>query len=372
MNILIFSWRDPKHPLAGGAEQMVHEHAKGWVAAGHKVTLFASRFPKSKGKETLDGILIVRRGHQYIGVQFAAFYYYMRFKKETDLVVDQFHGLSFLTPLYVRKPKIALIHETARGIWFLNILSWPLNLIFGAIGYVIEPFIFLFYKNQIFITVSNSTKKELIRFGIPKKNIKVIFSGVILGNPPKIYSKHNSFTIIFLGVLSRDKGIEDALECFSILNLADSFNFWIVGKRQSGAFWKEIQKKVKKLNLNVKFFGFVTERKKYELLSKAHLLINPSFREGWGLVNIEANSVYTPVIAYNTVGLIDSVKHNYSGIICEKNTPSELAKEILKLLKDEKKYLKMQKSSYLWSKNFTWEKARKKSLNLIKKIANES
>jgi len=44
MNILVFSWRDPKHPLAGGAEQVMHEHMKGWVGAGHKVTLFTSHF----------------------------------------------------------------------------------------------------------------------------------------------------------------------------------------------------------------------------------------------------------------------------------------------------------------------------------------
>jgi len=34
MNILVFSWRDPKHPTAGGAEQVMHEHMKGWIAAG--------------------------------------------------------------------------------------------------------------------------------------------------------------------------------------------------------------------------------------------------------------------------------------------------------------------------------------------------
>jgi len=48
MNILVFSWRGPKHPLAGGAEQVDHEHQKGWIKGGNAVTLFTSSFPEAK------------------------------------------------------------------------------------------------------------------------------------------------------------------------------------------------------------------------------------------------------------------------------------------------------------------------------------
>ena len=44
MKILTTNWRDIKHPLAGGAEISTHEHAKGWVHAGHDVILFSSSF----------------------------------------------------------------------------------------------------------------------------------------------------------------------------------------------------------------------------------------------------------------------------------------------------------------------------------------
>ena len=78
MNILILSWRDPKHPLAGGAEQSVWEHAKGWHDAGNRVTWFSSRFRGSVATENIDGIKIVRNGYQYLGVQVAAVSYYFR------------------------------------------------------------------------------------------------------------------------------------------------------------------------------------------------------------------------------------------------------------------------------------------------------
>ena len=77
MNILIFSWRDLKHPTAGGAEQVMHEHMKGWVTAGNKVTLFSSRFPGSLGEESVDGIKLIHQGDQYVGVMLAALIYYL-------------------------------------------------------------------------------------------------------------------------------------------------------------------------------------------------------------------------------------------------------------------------------------------------------
>src|SRR3989339_1635231 len=103
MNILVFSWRDPKHPNRGGAEQVMHEHMKGWLEADHKVTLFSSEYPGSVSKEVLDGVRIVRGGSQYLGVQFEGFKYYLANKEQFDLVVDQFHGIPFFTPLYVKK-----------------------------------------------------------------------------------------------------------------------------------------------------------------------------------------------------------------------------------------------------------------------------
>jgi len=35
MKILIFSWRDIKHPEAGGSELYFHEIAKRWAKKGH-------------------------------------------------------------------------------------------------------------------------------------------------------------------------------------------------------------------------------------------------------------------------------------------------------------------------------------------------
>lgn len=378
MNILVFSWRDIKHPKAGGAEQVMHEHAKGWVKAGHKVVHFSSKMPELPKQEIIDGVEFKRAGYQYLGVVVAGFFYYLKNRK-FDVVIDEFHGVPFFTPLYVRKPRIAVIQEIARNVWFLNPLPWPLNWIIGLIGFLGEPFVFLFYRSTHFITGSESAKKEVIGFGIPEKNITVLPHGVII-DKSKIKNKQSLVlrtkkskikTIVYLGVLSKDKGIEDTIKCFSILGKTHpNWNFWVIGKPETVQFGEKIKRLVidLKLEKKIKFWGFVSQEKKFELLARSHILINLSIHEGWGLVNIEANSVGIPVVSYNSAGLVDSVKHGVSGIICQQNSPEKIAEIVKNLLEEKTNYHKLSKGAISWSKNFTWKKSRKLSLRLINNL----
>ena len=367
MNVLMLSWRDPKHPLAGGAEQVMHEHAKGWIQAGHKVTLFSSMFAGGKKEDELDSVKIIRKGFQLLGVQICAFFWYIKNKK-FDLVIDQFHGIPFFTPLYVNAPKLAVLQEVAKEVWFLNHLPKPLNWLVGGIGFIIEPFFFVPYKKVPFLVGSNSAKNDLVTIGINSKHITVIPHGVIT-EKIKNFPKEKKITILFLGALARDKGIEDALKTFSILKNKGTFQFWVIGKG-SEEYLSFLKKEAKCLEIeeSTTFWGFVSQTKKIELLKKAHILINPSIREGWGLVNIEANTMGTPVVAYNSPGLVDSVKHGVSGIICSQNTPTQMAKDVMKVL-EEKNYTLFSKNSIIWSENFSWGKASVSSLKLIERIS---
>lgn len=370
MNILVFSWRDPKHPLAGGAEQVMHEHMKGWIESGHHITLFVAKFPGCRSEEELDGVRIMRRSNRYLGVQLAGFLYYQKKKKSIDFVVDEFHGLPFFTPLYVRCPKLAVIQETARKVWFLNPLPLPINWFVGGIGFLIEPLVFLLYKATQFMTASESAKNDVIKMGIPSKNITLVPHGVILEKLSVLPPKEKIKTITYLGVLSKDKGIEDAINCFKILSDKGNFNFLVIGKPDTKKYGNYIEDLAKPLGNKIKFWGFVSQREKFELLSKSHVLINPSVHEGWGLVNIEANSVGTPVVAYSVAGSVDSVKDGHSGILCQENTPENMAEIVIKILDNEDMYQSLQKGAVSWSKNFSWEKSRKLSLELIKSLTN--
>lgn len=371
MNILILSWRGPGHPHAGGAEESTQQHAKGWVRAGHQVTLFTSYYPKAKQEEIIDGVKIKRYGSQIFGVHWKAFKWFVFKRSEKyDLVIDQFHGIPFFTPLYVRGKKLAFIHEVTKEVWSLNPWPWPFNLIPAFFGRVLEPLIFkLFYKKVPFMTVSQSTRKDLVKYGIPEGNIYVIHNGLDI---LKVKScPKETKTLIFLGALSKDKGIEDVLRAFSLINkTAAGFQFWIVGKGESN-YLQTLKSSAQKLKIDekTKFWGYVNEQKKYHLLARASILINPSVREGWGLVVLEAAAMGTPAVGYDVAGLRDSILDDITGVLCDPN-PNACAEAVLSLSNDREKYQKFQQNCISWSKKFNWEKSSKESLKLIEKLVN--
>ena len=143
-----------------------------------------------------------------------------------------------------------------------------------------------------------------------------------------------------------------------------------MGKKGSEKYYRYIKERVIKNRLDdkVKFWGYVSQPKKSELLARAHILINPSVREGWGLVNIEANAMGTPVIAYRSQGLVDSVREGESGLICSENTPEDMVDNVKKLFGDNLLYAKLQEGAKRWAGMFSWEKSKKQSLKMIENI----
>lgn len=363
MNILILNWRDIKHPQAGGAEISTHEYAKRWVKDRHTVTQFSSAVLGEKEKEKIDGVQIIRRGNKYTVHLHAFFYYLFYLRNSVDIVVDEFHAIPFFTPLYVRVKKIAFIHETTEEIWFRN-SSFPINIL----GFLFEPFFFRLYHNIPFITVSQSTKNDLIKFGVQENKIHVIHNGVksMIVNA----RKEKSPIVIYLGRLAKDKRTHDALIAFYLVQkkIKDA-RFWIVGKEETKGYRKELEKTIQELKMQKKvtFFNYVSDAKKFNLLKKSWVLIHPSIKEGWGLTVIEAASQGTPTVAYDIAGLRDSIVDKKTGVLVSDKTPKQLAKNTVMVLEDKILYNTLSKNAYQWSKKFTWEDASNKSLAIIKR-----
>lgn len=231
------------------------------------------------------------------------------------------------------------------------------------------------------MTVSESTKQDLVNWGVPKRNITVVHNGInipimnksLLVEARRLPPKEKKKTAIFLGSISKDKGIEDAIKIFyEIDNLEKGWQFWVVGKSDL-RYLKTIQRLAINLGIfnKIIFFGYVTESKKFELLSKAHILVNPSIREGWGLVVIEAGSVGTPTVGYNVAGLRNSVLRGKTGLLSQPTNTKALTIKIVKLTNDKLRLREMSRNAYSWSKKFRWKNACWESLKLIESLVNE-
>ncbi len=365
MKVLVLNWRDPKHPLAGGAEISLMHHVSYWKKSGYDVTWFSSGFHKSKKEEIYEGIKIIRAGSHFT-VSLHFFFQWMKGKfRDTDIIIDCFHFFPFFTPLYIKdKLIIGLINEIAGNVWFDN-LVYPL----AFIGYKIEPYIIRFYRKTNFITGSKSAAEDLQSVGISKQRITVINHGF---NPlivTKKWPKEKNKTILFLGRLAKDKGIEDALLMLELLIRDDkNIQLWVVGKFESKNYEKRLKKLISefKVKKNCTFFGYVDEEKKSELLQRAWIMAHPSAREGWGLNVIEANSVGTPVVGYNVQGLRDSIIDNKTGLLVEPDAIS-LADGVEKVLENKKLLRMFSLEAKKWSKTFSWEKSGRESFLFVNK-----
>ena len=355
MNILILNWRDIGNEKAGGAEVVTHEYAKRWVEKGHRVTLFTASYKNAPPREFLDGVEIIRRGGPHTVHVHAFWHYLTRFKSEYDIVIDQVHGIPFLTPLYVKNKRIvAFIHEVAGEIWH-HMYPFPLD----WIGIMSEILYFRFYRHVRFVAVSPSTADELVQKGISRSQIDVVFNGVSSKPLNKSPSKESDPTLVFVGRLCEMKGIEDALDAFFlVLKSLPSANLWIVGTGRE-RYVQSLEQKVKDLNLEnrVRFWGFVSEQRKIEFLRSAHLLVHPSVKEGWGLVVIEANTQGTPAVGYNVSGLRDSVQDGKTGLLVESHNTVSLAEAIIKVLRDDGLRDSLSSNALEWSRQFNWDKA---------------
>ena len=363
----MLNWRDPKNPKSGGAEVVTMEYAKRWTSHGHSVVWFTSAFNNSNPEEETEGVKIIRRGNS-VTVYIFALFFYLFSETKYDLIIDQIHGLPFFTPLYSNVPIIAYVHEVAGEIWDY-MYPFPIN----VIGKFLETFYLPIYKKIPFWTNSPSTVEDLEKSGIPSKNCTVIICGnssTVLNNLPK---KEEEITYIFVSRVVRMKGIEEILKAFGFIHKENPrAQLWIVGNGDK-KYVQKLKKMTKDYSIekNVIFWGNTSDKQKFFLMKRAHVLLHASVKEGWGLVVIEAASQGTPSVVYNVSGLKNSVKDGKTGVVLRINTPQEMARQALLLVRDTKRYSSMQENCLIWARSLTWENATKKSLDLIEKIAHE-
>jgi glycosyltransferase involved in cell wall biosynthesis len=344
MRILWLNWRDIKHPEAGGAEVLTHEVMRRLVQRGYQMTLFCPSVKGRPSREEIDGIDIIREGGKYTTYGRGRSYF-KRYRDTYDIVIDEVNPRPFLNPRVLDgKPAIVLFHQMIREEWFYE-MPFPLSYF---CNFYENRWLFP-YRETPTLTVSQSSRNDLEQIGF--KNVKVIPMGISREPLGHVGQKERNPTVAFIGRLKRHKLPDHAIKAFLIIKKEiPSAKMWVIG---DGYMLKDLEKVN---NKDVTFFGHVEDKVKYDLLSKAHLLLLPSIREGWGLVVIESNAMGTPVIAYNVNGLRDSVVDGTNGILVRDKTPQSLARSALNLLSDTERMGKLSLSALDYSKQFSWDK----------------
>ncbi len=361
--ILSLSWRDLKSPTAGGAEVHTHEMLSRVNHEKYRVIHLAAKYDDEAEYEEIDHVNYIRKGSIFSVIWFA-FLYYKRNRKNIDYVIDQCNTHRFFTPFWVKREKrIFYIHQLTREIWDIA-MRFPVC----KVGKATENFLLRLNRKDYTITVSESTKQELINVGFDVDKIFIIPNGVNFEpwRPQQFKEKEKDPTYIYAGRYASYKGIDVAIEAFGRLK-ADypDAKLWVLGKKNEKYIAECLMPISDKYQLSwgtaetegdIIVWGFVSEQEKLNLLSRATALLFPSVREGWGIPVTEAGDVGTPSIVFDSPGIRDAVNFGKSGYLCKRNDAEGLLEQMMLVTGDGELYEQMREQAYEFSEQFRWEK----------------
>jgi glycosyltransferase involved in cell wall biosynthesis len=362
MRFLMLNWRDPRNPLAGGAERVTLGYLKALVERGHEVFWFANAFSNCQPQEQIDGIHVVRGGGQGTSI-FAARKWY-RTQKRFDLVIDQHHGIPWFAPWWCHTHCIAYIHEVLGPIWS-SFYPWPLS----ALGRLQERWTHWMYRKVPFWTACESTRDDLKRNGV--RDITIIRYGVNTVALPELPPKRieTPLKLIAVSRLAPNKRIEHAIRAVaSLKDRGIAARLKIVG---TGEELSRLNAERVRLGLTreVEFTGSLSEAEKDRSLVEANWLLHTSQREGWGLNVIEANAMGTPAVVYPVAGLRESTLNDVTGLWSRDESPDALADRIIEGSRSDTFYQNLRLAAWARAKEFHWNRILPGACDWLEKMA---
>ena len=325
-------------PLIGGMEEVIHNLSFAMLNEGCEPYVFA---PRARGR---DNRLEVP-------------YKVLRYSRPSS---RRFGLRQLLIPLlwYHRKYKFDILHchgvypPGYVGISFQKITKVPViitphggDIKKNEEGYVINPNITARIKKTFSaadaITVlSSDMKKRVLSLGACSGRIYLVPNGIFRndfkppGYPHDCPVRDEPY-VLYLGRLREDKGIDVLLRAFCLIKKGHpQVKLMIAGE---GREKDNLTATAEKLGISrsVEFIGMVQGEQKINTLHEALMLVCPSRREAFGIVNLEAFASGIPVIASRVGGIPDIIQDGVNGLLVEPDDPAQLADRMDLLINDK-------------------------------------
>ena len=369
MRILVVNWNDRENPQAGGAEIHLHELFARIAEWGHDVHLIASGWPGCAPTALLDRIHVRRVGGR---LSFAlrgrgAVARALR-ERPFDVVVEDINKVPLFLPALTDLPLLAIVPHLFGTTAFAE-ASAPM----AAVVWAAELAIPQVYEGAGFHAISESTRDDLVRRGIPSNRITVVHPGVDSAwfRPDAATPRAARPTFLYLGRLKRYKGVEFALQAVAAARASRAdITLDICGQ---GDDRPRLEQLVARLGLGdaVRFLGYVPEQEKRQLLRRAWAVVFPSPKEGWGITNVEAAACGTPALASDSPGLRESVRHGVTGYLVPHGDRAALAGRMLELAADPALVERLGHAARSFAEGLSWDSAARATLTQIEQLIAE-
>ncbi|MDX2161541.1 MAG: glycosyltransferase family 4 protein [bacterium] len=174
-------------------------------------------------------------------------------------------------------------------------------------------------------------------YQIPCRKARLIYNaipdvGMSLGITPLPAAQRKG--IIAIGRLEMTKGQDILLRALKILRdrgLTPQVSF--LGQGSQAAAWKALAEQLG-VQDQCRFLGYVAYQDVFQHMAQAALCISPSRSDAFGWVNIEAMSMFTPVIASAVGGVPEVICDGIDGFLVPSENPEALADTIQRVLPD--------------------------------------
>lgn len=360
MRILLVNWNDRENPHAGGAEIHLHELFGRIARWGHEVHLITSGWPGCSRRAVVDGMQLRRVGgrHSFALLARGAVRRALR-EHRFDLVVEDINKIPLFLPLLTRLPFVAIVPHLFGTTAFAEAPA-PM----AAVVWATELPIPRLYRRAAFHAISESTRDDLVRRGVPPERVVVIHPGVDAERyrPDPATPRAERPTFLYLGRLKRYKGVEFALRALArAREQRADLTLDICGQ---GDDRPRLERLAAELGLGpaARFPGFVSEEEKRRLLRRAWAVVFPSPKEGWGITNVEAAACGTPAIASDSDGLRESVRDGVTGFLVPHGDVSALAARLVELASQPDLVGRLGRAARTFAEGLSWDAAARATL----------
>jgi glycosyltransferase involved in cell wall biosynthesis len=377
MNILFFT--QLFYPiLFGGGEYLFFLIAKELVKRDHTVHVIAQRLSGTEEFEQVEGINIHRVGSEIsysitlpptIGTNLR--YLISAVKKGRSIVKENRNGVKridiihsntyvpalsgYLCSKLYRLPHVITFHDVYQAsdkkFWKDWTASQHTDVPFYAssLSAIVEKIV-LKLNPAIFHTVSETSKEDLVNFGVRADKIAVIPNGIesssyqqySTGGGSDIGSvEHNA---VFVGRLVFYKNLQTVIRAFrKVISVIPNAKLIIIG---DGPSMEELLKEASPIKENVVFTQRVSHDQKLKWIAESSFMVFPSLIEGFGIVIIEAFACKKPVLVSDIRPMSNIVKDNYSGFLISPFDEEGWANKMIYLFSNIEQQQRMGENAY--------------------------
>lgn len=345
--IHMLAWRDLDDVEAGGSEVHASEVARLWAEAGIEVVIRTSFAQGHPTRVRRDGYEVIRKAGRYLVFPRAAASEAVHRYGPRDGLVEIWNGMPFFSPLWARGPRVVFLHHVHADMWKMVL---PPNL--AQLGDTLESRLApKLYRRSRMITLSPSSKEEMLEIGFRDERVEVVPPGV---DPRFSPGGERSATPLVVGVgrLVPVKRFDRLIRAVvAAREHAPDLELVLVG---TGPDRADLEALVRELDVedHVRFAGRVSDDQLVEIYRSAWAVASSSVREGWGMTLTEAAACGTPAVATRIAGHVDAMAEGRSGLLADDDR--ELARHLASIATDPALRDRLRAGALEHAARFTW------------------